>query len=87
MLHTVGEAAADRTTTAADHRHSAAGAATLATLAGGPGLPVPGAGAAVAVVVAGAAEGFVAEGAVSGARLGGQSITVRKPDEVQRLED
>src|SRR5277367_1120224 len=55
MLHTVGEAAATRTTTAATrtitaaahHLHSAAGGATnrVATLAGDPNLRVPKAGA------------------------------------------
>ena len=54
MQHTVGEAAVDRTTTAADHRRSAAGVATLvATPAGGLGLRAPGAGAAVAEAVVG----------------------------------
>jgi hypothetical protein len=53
MLHTVGETAVDRSSTAA-HRHSVDGA-ILATPAGAAGLRAPGAGAAVAVVVAGAA--------------------------------
>lgn len=85
MLHAVGEAAAvDRTTTAADRRHSAAGAVTLvATPAGAPGLRAPAAGAAVAEVVAGVVEGF--EAADSGARL--QSIAVRNRDEPQPWED
>jgi len=55
MLHTVGEAAVDRTITAAVHRHSAAGAAILATPGGAPSLRAPRAGAAVAVVEDGAA--------------------------------
>jgi hypothetical protein len=60
MPHMVGETAVGGIPTVATHRHSAAGAATLATPAGGPGRPALRAGAAVAVVVAGAAEDSVA---------------------------
>ena len=55
MLHTVGETAVDRSSTAA-HRHSVDGA-ILATPAGAAGLRAPGAGAAVAVVVVAGAAG------------------------------
>jgi len=61
MLHTVGEAAVDRTITAAIHPlHSAAGAAILvATPGGGPGLRAPRVGAVEAVVVVGVVEAVV----------------------------
>jgi hypothetical protein len=76
MLHTVGEAAVDRTTTAEAHRHSAAGATTpAATPAGARGLRAPAGGAAVAEVAVGAEVEVSEAAAVSGASL--QSITVR----------
>src|SRR5271166_57017 len=69
MPHTVMEAAVDRTTTAADHRHSAAGAATLAaTPAGGPGLRALAAGAVVAEAEAGVAVEGSGEEEAAGAR-------------------
>jgi hypothetical protein len=65
MPHTVGEAAVDRTITAAAHRpHSAAGAVILeATPAGVPDLPAHRAGAVVAAVEAGAAAAVAGAGA------------------------
>src|SRR5271165_1945730 len=57
MLHTVMEPAVDRSSTAAAHRHSAAGATTLgATPAGAPGLQALAAGVAAAEAGAGAEE-------------------------------
>ena len=65
MLHTVGEAAVDRTITAAAHRHSAAGVATQAAIpVGGLDLRVLRAGEAVAAGVVGAAVAVVAGAAV-----------------------
>ena len=72
MLHTVMEAAVDRTTTAADHRLSAATAATLAaTPAGAPGPRALADGVVVAEAEAGAAaEEAFEEAAAAGARDG-----------------
>ena len=72
MPHTVMEAAVDRTTTAAAHRHSAATAATLAaTPAGGPGLRALADGVVAAEAVAGVAvEEAFEEAAADGARAG-----------------
>src|SRR5260370_27314668 len=63
MMRTVGEAAADRSPIVT-HRHSVAGAATLATqgvVGGVHGPPARRAGAAVAAAAAGAGDGSVAE--------------------------
>ena len=65
MLHTVGEAAVDRTITAAAHRHSAAGGATqAATPDGGLDLRALRAGEAVAAEVVGEAVAVVVGAAV-----------------------
>jgi hypothetical protein len=89
MLHTVMEAAADRISTEADHhRHSAAGAVTLAaaTPAGAPDLRALADGVVAAEAVAGAAvEEVSGEEAADGARS--PSIDVRKHDEPYSLED
>src|SRR5271166_3608291 len=67
MPHTVMEAAVDRTSTAAAHRHSAAGATTLgATPAGGPGPRALAAGAVAAEAEVGVAADSM-EAADSGA--------------------
>jgi hypothetical protein len=71
MLHTVGEAAVDRTITAAAHRRSVGGVATqAATPAGVLDLRAPEAGAAEAAGVVGAGAVGAAVAVVAGAAVG-----------------